>query len=103
MAQKIKKGDNVIVITGKYKKQEGTVLEVWPKEQRLIVEGINIVKKTVRPSAENPNGGIIEKNASIHWSNVALKDPKTGKPTRVGFKFEGDKKIRISKSSGSAL
>ncbi|MDI9313437.1 MAG: 50S ribosomal protein L24 [Hydrotalea sp.] len=103
MAQKIKKGDSVIVLTGKYKKQEGTVLEVWPKEQRLIVEGINIVKKTVRPSAENPNGGVIEKNASIHWSNVAVKDPDSGKPTRVGFKIEGDKKIRISKSSGKAL
>ena len=103
MAQKIKKGDTVIVITGKYKKQEGRVLEVWPKEQRLIVEGINIVKKSVRPSAENPNGGIIEKNASIHWSNVALKDPKTGKPTRVGFKIENGKKVRTTKASGSVI
>ncbi|MGI9461307.1 MAG: 50S ribosomal protein L24 [Alphaproteobacteria bacterium] len=103
MAQKIKKGDNVIVLCGKYKGQEGAVLAVLPKKQRLIVEGINVVKKAVRPSAENPNGGIIEKNASIHWSNVAIKDAKTGKPSRVGFKFENDKKVRITKSSGSVL
>lgn len=103
MAQKIKKGDMVIVLTGKNKGQEGTVLEVWPKEQRVIVDGVNVVKKSVRPSAENPNGGIIEKLASIHVSNVAIKDPKTGKPTRVGFKIEGDKKLRVTKSSGSIL
>lgn len=93
----------VIVLTGKNKGQEGTVLEVWPKEQRVIVDGVNVVKKSVRPSAENPNGGIIEKLASIHVSNVAIKDPKTGKPTRVGFKIEGDKKLRVTKSSGSIL
>ncbi|MCX8515553.1 MAG: 50S ribosomal protein L24 [Alphaproteobacteria bacterium] len=103
MAQKIKKGDMVIVLTGKNKGQEGTVLEVWPKEQRVIVDGVNVVKKSGRPSAENPNGGIIEKLASIHVSNVAIKDPKTGKPTRVGFKIEGDKKLRVTKSSGSIL
>ncbi len=103
MAQKIKKGDNVIVLTGKHKGQEGTVLQVWPKEQRIVVEGVNILKKTVRPSAENPNGGIVEKNGRIHWSNVAIKDPKTGKPTRVGFKLENGKKLRITKSSSSVL
>lgn len=103
MAQKIKKGDNVIVLTGKHKGQEGVVLEAWPKHQRLVVQGINMVKKAVRASAENPNGGIIEKNASIHWSNVAIKDPKTGKASRVGFKIENGKKLRIAKSSGTVL
>lgn len=102
---KIKKGDNVIVTTGNknIKGKSGEVIEVIRDKNRAIVAGLNIVKKHVKPSAANPQGGIVEKEASIHISNLALIDPKTGKPTKVGYKMEGDKKVRFAKKSGEIL
>ncbi|RST29211.1 50S ribosomal protein L24 [Chryseobacterium lacus] len=102
---KIKRGDNVIVTTGKNKGSKGEVLEVIRKEgkdPRVIVAGVNIVKKHVKPSASNPQGGIVEKEASIHVSNVALMD-KNGKATKTGTKIEGDKKVRVAKTTGETL
>lgn len=104
---KIRKGDLVKVIAGNSKGTEGKVLEILTEKNRAIVEGANIVKKHAKPSAANPNGGIIEKEAGIHISNLALIDPKTGKPTRVGRKVvevDGKKKIvRIAKKSGEEI
>ena len=102
---KIKRGDNVLVTTGKNKGSKGEVLEVIRKEgkdPRVIVAGINIVKKHVKPSASNPQGGIVEKEASLHISNVALID-KDGKATKTGTKVEGDKKVRVAKTTGETL
>ncbi|MGC4128771.1 MAG: 50S ribosomal protein L24 [Bergeyella sp.] len=102
---KIKRGDNVIVTTGKNKGGKGEVLEVIRKEgkdPRVIVAGINVVKKHVKPSAQNPQGGIQEKEASLHISNVALVDKK-GKATKVGYKIDGDKKIRVAKTTGETI
>lgn len=102
---KIKRGDNVIVTTGKNKGSKGEVLQVIRKEgkdPRVIVAGVNVVKKHVKPSASNPQGGIVEKEASIHISNVALMD-KDGKPTRVGYKVEGEEKVRVAKTTGETL
>ena len=102
---KIKRGDNVLVTTGKNKGSKGEVLEVIKKEgkdPRVIVAGINIVKKHTKPSASNPQGGIVEKEASLHISNVALVD-KDGKATRTGTKVEGDKKVRVAKTTGETL
>lgn len=104
---KIRKGDLVKVIAGNSKGTEGKVLQILTEKNRAIVEGANIVKKHTKPSAANPNGGIIEKEGSIHISNLALIDPKTGKPTRVGRKVvevDGKKKIvRIAKKSGEEI
>lgn len=102
---KIKRGDNVIVTTGKNKGTKGEVLQVIKKEgrdPRVIVAGVNVVKKHVKPSAANPQGGIVEKEASINISNVALLD-KNGKATKVGYKVEGDKKVRVAKTTGETL
>ncbi len=100
---KIKKGDNVVVITGRDKGKSGTVLRVNPKESRVLVQGINVVKRHSRPSA-GQSGGIIEKELSIHVSNVALVDPKTSKPTRVGFKvMEAGRKVRVARRSGEVI
>lgn len=100
---KIKKDDEVIVITGKDKGKKGTVLKVLPKESRLVISGINLVKKHQKPGVSGP-GGIVQKEASIHVSNVALVDPKQGKPTRVGFKTLKDgSKVRIARRSGEAV
>ena len=102
---KIKRGDNVIVTTGKDKGSKGEVLEVIKKEgkdPRVIVAGVNVVKKHQKPSAQNPNGGIVEKEASINISNVALLD-KNGKATKVSYKVEGDKKVRVAKTTGETL
>ncbi len=87
MRLKIKKNDNVIVIAGNEKGKTGKVLKVFPKKQRVIVEGVNIVKRHTRPSQKNPQGGIIKKEAPIHISNVMLIDPKTNERTRVGSKI----------------
>ena len=105
---KIKRGDNVIITTGRkeIKGKTGEVIEVIKKEgkdARVIVAGLNIVKKHVKPSASNPQGGLVEKEASIHISNVAIVDPKTGKATKVGIKVDGDKKVRVAKQSGETL
>lgn len=102
MAAKIKKGDKVIVLTGRDKGKTGEVTQVLPKEERVVVSGVNVVKRHQRPSQTNP-GGIVEKNASIHVSNVALVDPKSGEATRVGFKIEDGKKVRVAKKSGEVI
>ena len=95
----IKKGDIVIVNTGDDKGKEGKVLSVDPEKQRAIVEGINMVSKASKPSAANPQGGIVKKEAPVHISNLSLKDPETGKATRIGRRVEGDKIVRYSKKS----
>lgn len=100
---RIKKGDNVIVIAGNDKGKTGKVLEVITDKDRVIVEGVAMVSKHTKPNAKAPQGGIIKKEASIHVSNVNLVDPKSGKATRVGFKIDGDKKVRVAKKSGEEI
>lgn len=99
----IKKGDKVVVITGKDKGKVGIVKEALPKKDRVVVEGVNIVKKHTKASQEAPQGGRVEFEAPIHVSNVMLQDPETGKPTRVGFEVKDGKKVRISKKSGKEI
>ncbi|HVY84037.1 MAG TPA: 50S ribosomal protein L24 [Caulobacterales bacterium] len=101
MAAKIRKGDTVIVLAGKDKGRSGKVLEVRPDEDRVLVEGVNMAKRHTKPSMGVPQGGVIAKEAPLHISNVAVRDPSTGKPTRIGFKVHGDgRKVRIAKRSG---
>ena len=102
MAAKIRKGDPVVVLAGKDNGRTGTVTKVFPKEQRVLVSGVNMVQRHTRPSQADPQGGIKNKEASLHLSNVAVVDSK-GKPTRVGFKVEGDKKVRIAKTTGEVI
>lgn len=99
----VKKGDKVMVITGKDKGKTGVILAAFPKKDRVIVEGVNIVKKHTKPNQENPQGGILSQEAAIHVSNVMVIDPKTGEPTRVGYTIENGKKVRIAKKSGEIL
>lgn len=100
---KIKKGDRVIVIAGGSKGAQGEVLEVFPSQNKAIVKDVNVVSKHEKPSAKAPQGGIVKSEAPINVSNLALVDPKSGKATRVGFKMEGDKKVRYSKKSGEVI
>ena len=102
MAAKIKKGDRVVVLTGKDKGRQGSVLKVFPQEQRVLVQGLNIVQRHTRPTQFDPQGGIKNKEAPIHVSNVAVVDSQ-GKPTRVGFRVEGDKKVRFAKTTGEVI
>ena len=102
MAAKIKKGDRVVVITGKDKGRTGQVTKVLPTENRVLVQGVNMVQRHTRPTQGDPQGGIKNKEASLHVSNVAIVDSK-GKPTRVGFRVEGDKKVRIAKTTGEVI
>ena len=102
MAAKIRKGDRVVVLTGKDKGREGAVLKVLPKENRVLVEGLNMVQRHTRPSQADPQGGIKNKEAPIHVSNVSVVDSQ-GKPTRVGFRVEGDKKVRFAKTTGEVI
>ena len=102
MAAKIRKGDRVMVLTGKDKGRQGSVLKVFPKDERVLVEGLNIVHRHTRPSQGDPQGGIKNKEAPLHVSNVALVDSK-GKPTRVGFRMDGDKKVRFAKTTGEVV
>ena len=103
MAAKIRKGDKVIVLTGRDKGRTGEVIAVHTTEERALVRGVNMVKRHQKQTAQQA-GGIISKEASIHLSNVALADPKDGKPTRVGFKIQADgKKVRIAKRSGAEI
>ena len=106
MAAKIRKGDKVIVLTGRDKGRTGEVVEVRPADARAIVRGVNMVKRHQRQTAQQ-EGGIISKEGTIHLSNLAVADPKDGKPTRVGFKFVGEgedrKKVRIAKRSGAEI
>ncbi|HLF59083.1 MAG TPA: 50S ribosomal protein L24 [Alphaproteobacteria bacterium] len=100
---KIKKGDKVIVISGRDKGKSGNVLRVEPERRRVVVQGVNMVKRHTRASAAGP-AGINEKEAPIHVSNVAHIDPKTNKPTRVGYKFiAGGRKVRFAKRSGEVI
>ncbi|MFC7061833.1 50S ribosomal protein L24 [Halobacillus seohaensis] len=99
----VKKGDKVMVISGKDKGKQGTILESYPKKERVLVEGINEIKKHAKPSQDNPQGGILTQEAPIHVSNVMPIDPKSGEPTRVGHKVEDGKNVRIAKKSGEAL
>lgn len=99
----VKKGDKVKVITGKDSGKEGTILEAYPKKDRVLVEGVNMVKKHSKPSQDNPQGGILDLEAAIHVSNVMPIDPKSGEPTRVGFEERDGKKVRIAKKSGEAI
>ncbi len=99
----IKKGDNVYVLSGEDRGKTGRVLTVNREKQRAIVEGINIVTKAAKPSAKHPQGGLIKMEAPIHISNLALLDPKSGKPTRVGVRVEDGKKVRYSKKSGEEI
>lgn len=99
---KIKKGDKVIVITGASKGVEGTVLEVFPKKNRVVVEGVNVAKKHTKPTNDNP-GGINEINKTIDISNLKLVDPKTGEPTKIGRRVEDGKIVRYSKKSGQTI
>ena len=100
---KIKKGDHVVVLTGKDKGKHGEVLKVMPEENRAIVKGIAMIRRHQRQTATQ-DGGIISKEAAIHISNLAIEDPKDGKPTRVGFKFLKDgRKVRFAKRSGEVI
>lgn len=100
---RIKKGDKVVVIAGSNKGKEGTVSAVLAKENKVIVAGVNVRKKHVKPNQAQPEGKIIEKEAPIHISNVALVDPKTNKPTKVGYKIEDGKKVRVAKKSSTVI
>lgn len=100
---RIKTGDKVIVIAGKDKGKTGTVTKTLPKNDKLIVEGLNIIKKHERPSQENPQGGIIETEAPIHVSNVQLIDPETSQRTRVGIEIKEGKRVRVARKSGKQI
>jgi large subunit ribosomal protein L24 len=102
MAAKIKKGDRVILLTGKDKGRTGNVTKVMPKDSRVLVSGLNMVQRHTRPSQGDPQGGIKHKEASVHVSNVAVVD-SNGKPTRVGFKVEDGKKVRVAKTTGEVI
>lgn len=98
----IRKDDQVIVVAGEDKGLEGRVLKVYPNG-RVLIDGVNIVSKATRPNADNPNGGIVKKEAPISISNIMLKDPQSGKPTRVGRKMVDGKSVRYAKKSGEVI
>ncbi|WP_225442580.1 50S ribosomal protein L24 [Paenibacillus lycopersici] len=100
----VKKDDTVMVITGKDKGKKGRVIAAYPRQNRVLIEGVNMVKKHSRPSQANPQGGIIEQEAAIHVSNVMHIDPKSGKVTRIGYKvLDNGKKVRVAKKSGEVI
>jgi large subunit ribosomal protein L24 len=104
MANKIRRDDEIIVLAGKDKGKQGKVLKVLPASNRLIVEGVSMIKKHQKPNPQlGVTGGIVEKEASIHVSNVAIYNSKTGKADRVGFRLEGEKKVRFFKSNGELV
>ncbi|HWU60740.1 MAG TPA: 50S ribosomal protein L24 [Ensifer sp.] len=100
--QKIRKGDKVVVLTGKDKGKSGEVVSVSPKENRAVVRGVNVVVRHQKQT-QTQEAGLVRKEAPIDLSNLAIADPKDGKPTRVGFKIEGDKKVRVAKRSGVVI
>jgi large subunit ribosomal protein L24 len=102
MAAKIKKGDRVVMLTGKDKGRTGNVTRVMPKDSRVLVSGLNMVQRHTRPSQADPQGGIRHKEASVHVSNVAIAD-SNGKPTRVGFEVRDGKKVRVAKTTGEVI
>jgi len=104
MAARIKKGDQVVVITGSSKGVQGEVLSVMPKEDRAVVRGVAVAKRHTKPSRTGQEGGIIEREAAVHVSNLKLVDPKSGKPTRVGFRvLEDGRKVRVAKATGEVI
>lgn len=103
MKLKIKSGDIVKIIAGDHKGSEGKVLRVDREKNKAIVEGVNMVSKHTKPSAKSPQGGILKKEAPLHISNLSLIDPKSKEATKVGFKVEGDKKVRFSKKSNQVV
>jgi large subunit ribosomal protein L24 len=102
MSARIRKGDKVVVITGRDKGRTGEVIEVRPSENRALVRGVNMVKRHQRQTAQQ-EGGIISKEGAVHLSNLAHADPSDGKPTRIGFKMVGEKKVRFAKRSGAEI
>ena len=100
---RLRNGDRVRVMTGKNRGAEGEIIAVMPDKNRVVVKGVNVMKKTRKPTQENPRGGFDEREASIHASNVQLLDPKTGAPTRLGVQFEGERKVRVSRKSGTRI
>ena len=100
---KFKNGDKVRVIAGDHKGTEGEIVTLIREKNKAIVSGVNVVKRHTKPNAQNPQGGIIEKEAPIHVSNIAIVDPKTGKPTRVGYREVDGKKVRFAIKSGESL
>jgi large subunit ribosomal protein L24 len=103
MKLKIKSGDTVKVIAGDHKGTTGTVTRVYREKNKAVVEGVNMVSKHTKPSAKNPQGGIVKKEAPIHISNLSLVDPKSKEATKVGYRTEGDKKVRFAKKSNQVL
>ena len=101
MAAKLKKGDTVVVLTGKDKGKQGQILQVMPKDDKAVVDGVNVALRHTRQSQTSP-GGRVPKNMPIHLSHLALLD-KNGKPTRVGFRMEGDQKVRFAKTTGDVI
>ncbi|OXS52740.1 50S ribosomal protein L24 [Cohnella sp. CIP 111063] len=100
----VKKDDNVIVISGKDKGKKGRIIAAYPRENRVLVEGVNMIKRHTRPNPQNQQGGIIEREAAIHASNVMHIDPKSGKPTRIGYQtLDNGKKVRVAKRSGESI
>ena len=102
-AAKIKKGDKVVVLSGKDKGKHGEVTKAFPKDGKVIVAGVNIITRHRKPTQVNPQGGLERAEAPLHVSKVALEDPKTGKPTRVRFEVKGDKKVRVAVRSGETI
>ena len=100
---KIRKGDKVVVLTGKDKGREGEVLKSIPRDGKVVVAGVNMISRHTKPSQADPEGGVKQREAAIAVSNVAIKDPKTGKPARVGFEVRDGKKVRVLKGSGEVL
>lgn len=104
MAARIRKGDQVLVLTGRSKGVRGEVLSVFPKTEKAIVRGVAVAKRHTKPNRMGENGGIIDKEMPIHLSNLKLIDPKSGKPTRVGFRvLEDGRKVRVAKATGDVI
>ena len=102
-AQKIKKGDRVVVLSGKDKGKHGEVTRSMPKDGKVIVSGVNVITRHRKPTQTNPQGGLERVEAPLHVSKVAVEDPKTGRPTRVRFEVRGDKKVRVAARSGELI
>ena len=103
MAQKIRKGDTVVVLSGKDKGKKGEVTRVIPKDDKVVVSGVNVHVRHRKPSQVNPQGGLERKEAPLHISNVAVADPKSGEPTRVRFEVRDGKKVRVAAKSGELI
>jgi large subunit ribosomal protein L24 len=102
-AAKIRKGDRVVILAGKDKGRDGEVLRVSPKDGTVLVSGVNMIARHTKPTQADPEGGIRRREAPLHVSNVAIKDPKTGRPARVGFEVRDGRKVRVLKGSGEVL